>query len=120
MKKPGKEKHERRKAMMQKLAPLNVQKYFGTPRRQQVVDPEASDPSRSETGVLRVNTGMLTLPEGLRPEHDSSGRGYPNVALIIILALAIGFIIFIAWMISRADAPATQTGSRRSVAIVST
>ena len=62
-----------------------------------VEDPEAQAADRD---VLRVTTGSLKLPEGLDAEKGTS-RDPINRVVFVILALAIAFIAFVAWLISR-------------------
>jgi hypothetical protein len=57
----------------------------------------------SHAGVIIVDTGALSLPKGFggeAPESDQK-RYLPNPAVMLILALFLIFIIFIAYLISK-------------------
>jgi hypothetical protein len=53
---------------------------------------------RSEGGVLRVTTGSFRLPEGLEAEKTPD-RDRIDAVVVVIVALALVFIAFIAWLI---------------------
>jgi hypothetical protein len=78
------------------LAPLEEQEAAGRARSNE----------GDNNGAIVVDTGTLNLPEGLVEEKKKRDRLLgiePVVAFIIALALA--FIIFIAWEISRMPPP---------------
>jgi len=68
-----------------------------------VKDEPTLDPDNgpSEKPVMRVTTGSLSVPEGFAPDTD--GREHQAIDRIAaaLVAGAIMFILFIAWLISR-------------------
>jgi hypothetical protein len=86
-------KRKKRRRSTEELAPLSEQRYA----RQD----DDEDPSlRPEGGVLRVDTGSLSIPEEIEAEASNRKATGGNLVVLVIVALTLAFIAVIAWFIS--------------------
>lgn len=85
-------KRKKRRRSTEELAPISEQRY--------AQQDEDEDPSiRPEGGVLRVDTGSLTIPEEIEAEAQNRKTG-GNMVVLVIVSLVLVFIAVIAWLIS--------------------
>jgi hypothetical protein len=92
-KKSSKRKKQRRST--QELAPISEQRYA-----RPAADEEEEPSIRPEGGVLRVDTGSLTIPEEIAAEAQNRKASGANRVVIVIATLMLAFIALIAWFIS--------------------
>ena len=91
-------KRKKRRRGTEELAPIDEQRYA------QPEEEEKKETSLSpEGGVLRVNTGSLSIPDEIEAEAGNRKSQGANMVLIVIVTFMLAFIAVIAWLISRSS-----------------
>ena len=91
-----KRKRKKYRRSTEELAPISEQRYA------QPAEEEEEDPSiRPEGGVLRVNTGSLSIPDGIEAQAGHRNARGANMVVVVIVAIMLAFIALVAWAISR-------------------
>jgi len=74
------------------LAPLGVQTYGNLC--------EPANGRNRQTGILRIDSNEVRVPDALNPEESTEGSQTMNVVVAIIIAVALAWIVFVAYLIA--------------------
>lgn len=77
------------RARLEPLAPLEVQ------RRARA----GANAACQLEGVLRTDEGRLPVPNGIAEDADGTPWWVPGRGLLVVVAIALAFVLWIAWMI---------------------
>jgi hypothetical protein len=93
------ERAEKRRRITRGLHPIDEQRYAQDANAMHEVDESDVD----KDGVVRVNTGSLSMPEDLATEGEYKKTRGANMVFVVILAVMLAFIAVVAWLVANSQ-----------------